>query len=147
VRVPRALVLYSLVSILYAQLGFPPHRLVTMDNNVSYLGSFPAISPLTGIAALGLLTIVIKRRYFSPLSDIPGPFFASFTRLWQVVTMIRGDSLMVFYDLHQKYGPFVRVAPDEVSVSHPDAPKRLLLTPLAKVPYFHRQLEVAKLSR
>ncbi|GAB1318473.1 Pisatin demethylase [Madurella fahalii] len=87
---------------------------------------------LISLAVITLLTVLVKRRYFSPLSDIPGPFFASFTRLWQIITLIRGDSLNVFYDLHQRYGPFVRVAPNEVSVNHPDAPKQLLLTALHK---------------
>lgn len=88
---------------------------------------------LIGLAIISLLTVLIKRRYFSPLSDIPGPFFASITRLWQISTLVQGDSINVFYDLHQRYGPFVRVAPNEVSVSHPDAPKQLLLTALHKV--------------
>ncbi|KXX75061.1 Pisatin demethylase [Madurella mycetomatis] len=87
---------------------------------------------LISLAVITLLTVFIKRRYFSPLSDIPGPFFASITRLWQINTLIRGDSINVFYDLHQRYGPFVRVAPNEVSVSHPEAPKQLLLTALHK---------------
>ena len=91
------------------------------------------VSSLFSFAIVTILTLFIKRRYFSPLSDIPGPFFASFTRLWQVMTMIEGNSLLVFYDLHQKYGPFVRVAPNEISISHHEAPKQLLLTALHKV--------------
>jgi hypothetical protein len=95
----------------------------------------PYLTPsfLIGLVGVTILTVLIKRRYFSPLSDIPGPFLASFTRLWQIVTLVQGDSVNVFYDLHQKYGPFVRVAPNEVSICHPDAPKQLLLTALAKV--------------
>lgn len=97
--------------------------------------SRPYVTPgsLIGLVGVAILTVLIKRRYFSPLSDIPGPFFASITRLWQVVTLVQGDSVNTFYNLHQAYGPFVRVAPNEVSVSHPDAPKQLLLTALAKV--------------
>jgi hypothetical protein len=97
--------------------------------------SRPFLTPgfLIGLVGVTILTVLIRRRYFSPLSDIPGPFFASITRLWQIVTLVQGDSINVFYDLHQKYGPFVRVAPNEVSVCHPDAPKQLLLTALTKV--------------
>jgi len=79
-----------------------------------------------------LATVAIKRRYFSPLSDIPGPFFASVTRLWQIRTLLQGDSLNAIYDLHQKHGPFVRIAPNEVSVCHRDAPRKLLLAALPK---------------
>ncbi|KAH8900596.1 cytochrome P450 [Thozetella sp. PMI_491] len=108
-----------------------------MANNLAdRLGPYLAPPSLISLAIVAVLTVVIKRRYFSPLSDIPGPFFASFTQLWQVVTTVQGDSLNVFYDLHQKYGPFVRVAPNEVSVSHPDAPKQLLLTALRKSDWY-----------
>ncbi|KAK0610893.1 hypothetical protein B0T14DRAFT_529276 [Immersiella caudata] len=34
---------------------------------------------------------------------------------------------MSSFDLHQKYGPFVRIAPNEISVCDRDAPKKLLL--------------------
>jgi hypothetical protein len=99
---------------------------------MDHLGPYLTPSSLLALAGLSIVTVAVKRRYFSPLSDIPGPFLASFTRLWQVVDVMRGDSLRSFHDLHQKYGPFVRVAPNEVSVCHPDAPKQLLLTALHK---------------
>lgn len=79
-----------------------------------------------------LLTVVIKRRFFSPLSDIPGPCLASVTRLWHVSRIIRGRVSQDTLDLHDRHGPFVRIAPDEVSVSHPEAPRKLLLQPLHK---------------
>ena len=103
------------------------------SNQAGQCGPYLSLSALLSLAIAVVLAVVIKRRYFSPLSDIPGPFLASFTRLWQAATMVKGDSLVVFYNLHQKHGPFVRVAPNEISVSHPDAPKQLLLTPLPKV--------------
>lgn len=79
-----------------------------------------------------VLTTAIKRRYFSPLSDIPGPFWASTSRLWHIVRIIKGRVSQDTLELHEQYGPFVRIAPDEVSVSHPDAPKQLLLNTLHK---------------
>lgn len=79
-----------------------------------------------------LLTIVVRRRYFSTLSDVPGPFLASISRLWHIIRIIKGRVSQDTLELHEKYGPFVRIAPDEVSVSHPDAPKQLLLNTLHK---------------
>lgn len=79
-----------------------------------------------------LLTIVIRRRYFSTLSSVPGPFLASISRLWHIVRIIKGRVSQDTLELHEQYGPFVRIAPDEVSVSHPDAPKQLLLNTLHK---------------
>ncbi|KAK4206687.1 Pisatin demethylase [Rhypophila decipiens] len=93
-------------------------------------------SSVIGLIILTVTTIAIKRRYFSPLSDIPGPFLASVTRFWQVRTLLQGDSIKVIQALHQKHGPFVRVAPNEVSVCHHDAPKKLLLTALPKDTFY-----------
>ncbi|KAK4442996.1 Pisatin demethylase [Podospora aff. communis PSN243] len=94
--------------------------------------SYASPSSILGLVLVALLTAIIKRRYFSPLSDIPGPFLASITRFWQIRTLLQGDSVNVIYDLHEKHGPFVRIAPNEISVCHRDAPKKLLLTPLHK---------------
>lgn len=76
---------------------------------------------------------VVQRRYFSPISNIPGPLLASITRLHHVFHIFKGNQSEWITKLHDKYGPFVRIAPDEVSVSHPDAPRKLLLTMLDKV--------------
>lgn len=80
-----------------------------------------------------LASTVIRRRYFSPIKDVPGPFLASITRLCHVYHIYQGKQSHWITKLHEDYGPFVRIAPDEVSVSHPDAPKKLLLSVLHKV--------------
>ncbi|ETS80694.1 hypothetical protein PFICI_08223 [Pestalotiopsis fici W106-1] len=87
-------------------------------------------------AVIILFSIAIYRRYLSPLSDIPGPFWASITRLWQVVHIFKGDQNLQSIALHDKYGHFVRIAPNEVSVSHPDGPRSLLLTPQRKADWY-----------
>lgn len=98
------------------------------------LGRTLALTPQNLLAAvlLMLLTIAIRRRYFSTLSQVPGPFLASVSRLWHLVRIIKGRVNQDIVELHNQYGPFVRIAPDEVSVSHPDAPKQLLLNTLDK---------------
>jgi hypothetical protein len=91
---------------------------------------------VASVAKLGIITIllvIIYRRHFVYLRRIDGPYLASVSKLWIVKTLLGGDSLNVHYKLHQKYGPFVRTGPNEVSVCHPDAPKALLLTALTKV--------------
>ncbi|CAF3544258.1 unnamed protein product [Fusarium graminearum] len=66
-------------------------------------------------------------------SDIPGPFAASFTRLWHMNHILKGDQNLELIRLHEKLGHFVRVSYDEVSVSHPDAISNILLSPLHKL--------------
>lgn len=80
-----------------------------------------------------VFVIIIRRRYFSPLSHIPGPFLASFSRLWHMRYIIRGDQQIVLARAHERYGPFVRIAHDEVSVCHENAVKSLFIAPLHKV--------------
>lgn len=98
------------------------------------VGNFLTIRSLISIVLLTCITVVLRRRYFSSVSDVPGPFLASFSRLWQIITLIKGDSINEFCNLHRKHGAFIRVAPNEVSVSHPEAPRKLLLAALPKVP-------------
>ncbi|ORY67113.1 benzoate 4-monooxygenase cytochrome P450 [Pseudomassariella vexata] len=73
-----------------------------------------------------IISICVGRRFFSPISDIPGPFVASFTRLWHIRRILKIDQNL------KLIRHFVRIAHNEVSVSHPDAVKKLLLAPLHK---------------
>ena len=76
---------------------------------------------------LVLVTVVyvVYQCYFNPLSKVPGPFWASLTRLWLARRAWRGDVIDFMIPLHQKHGTLVRVGPDEVSVSDPDAIKAM----------------------
>ncbi|KAK7943027.1 cytochrome P450 [Apiospora aurea] len=53
--------------------------------------------------------------YFHPLASYPGPFLARATRLYHAYYDIRGVSIWKVKDWHEKYGPVVRIAPDELS--------------------------------
>lgn len=89
-------------------------------------------SQVVGSLLLAVLSILFWRRYLSPLRDIPGPSAASLTRLWHMKRILKGDQNLELIRLHEEHGHFVRIAPNEVSVSHPDALKKILLTPLRK---------------
>lgn len=88
---------------------------------------------LLALAVIAVFSICVWRRYFvSSLREIPGPFVASFTRLWHMHHIVKGDQNLELIRLHDQHGHFVRIAPDEVSTSHPDALKAVLLSPLPK---------------
>ena len=92
---------------------------------------------------------VSRRRYLSSISDVPGPFLASFSVVWQLWRIIKGDIDRECSKLHEKHGqcgtvalveivlkfqgPFVRISHEEVSLCHPDAIRQILLNPLHKV--------------
>lgn len=94
------------------------------------LGSWSSL-PL--LALTGLLTLLFYRRFLSPLRRFPGPFAASLTRLWHVRNIARGDQNLELIRQHEKHGHFVRVSYDEISCTHPDAVKKILLAPVNKV--------------
>lgn len=64
---------------------------------------------------------IIYRIFFHPLRKIPGPFVASFTELWRTRRYFLGNWHQDILDLHRKYGPVVRLAPNEVSFMDKDA--------------------------
>jgi hypothetical protein len=68
-------------------------------------GADPATSSFTSVvvvAALLLLTVIVRRRYFSPISDIPGPFVASLSLLWQFYHIVKGHTEEETIQLHRK---------------------------------------------
>ena len=53
---------------------------------------------------LGLLGVVVWRRYFLPIRDVPGPFLASMTRLWHTYHYLLGDHHWRLIELHETHG-------------------------------------------
>lgn len=68
----------------------------------------------------------IKRRYFNPLYKYPGPFLASISRSWKVLSTASGHTEHDFIAMHEKYGPVVRIAPDELSFASPQAGRDIM---------------------
>ncbi|KAK8100231.1 hypothetical protein PG999_010605 [Apiospora kogelbergensis] len=93
--------------------------------------AFTEIQSSLAFVALTLLFVLVCRRYLA-LRDVPGPFLAAFTRLWHARTIKSGTHARDITALHRRLGHFVRIAPDEVSVAHPDGPRKLLLEALPK---------------
>ncbi|KAI1388488.1 benzoate 4-monooxygenase cytochrome P450 [Hypoxylon trugodes] len=64
--------------------------------------------------ALGI-TKVIYNVFFHPLAAVPGPKLYAASHLPMSLSRAQGLSPYKFAELHEKYGPVVRVSPDEVS--------------------------------
>ncbi|KAM0263717.1 hypothetical protein ACHAQJ_001031 [Trichoderma viride] len=65
--------------------------------------------------------LCIYNVYFHPLSRFPGPKLAAISRFPYTSIIVGGVGHYKILDLHLKYGPIVRVAPNFLSFSHPDA--------------------------
>ena len=116
--------------VLSSPLTVPPPILCTMAQHeglLSYLltqtqrQSLPAL--VLGSIALYCCSWAVYARYLHPFHDIPGPFLASISRLWMGASVLSGRAEHTQRALHQKYGPLVRIAPNEVSVADPEAIK------------------------
>ncbi|KAL4940636.1 hypothetical protein BDV06DRAFT_230229 [Aspergillus oleicola] len=75
----------------------------------------PAQSPLTSMPKRNALWT------FWSLSDIPGPFWAKLTNLQRLYWVKTGRAHDIHYELHGKYGSFVRIGPNVISISDPAA--------------------------
>jgi hypothetical protein len=74
------------------------------------------LSPVyLALAALVLAAIHIFRCVASPLRKLPGPTISLFTSLFLKWKEINAARTLYVHALHEKYGPVVRIAPDEVS--------------------------------
>ncbi|KAK4171053.1 putative cytochrome P450 [Triangularia setosa] len=96
----------------------------------------PLSWPLVFQALLILLTVIIQHRFLHPLHTIPGPPLASVSHLWHIYHAIKGDQNLQLVSIHKKQGQFIRLTHNEVSVSHPDAVKKILGAPLKKGPWY-----------
>lgn len=84
------------------------------------------LSPVyLAIAALVLIGVRVTRRLASPLRKIPGPTISLFTSLLLKWKEIHAARTLYIHALHVKYGPVVRIAPNEVSFTSGAALKEI----------------------
>jgi len=86
------------------------------------------LTTTTIIAILWAAVILVYIAYYKlvhPLARYPGPFWASLTNLWSLKLSVRGDWPHRMDALHRKYGPVVRIAPNEVAIDDPRAIKEI----------------------
>jgi hypothetical protein len=78
---------------------------------------------------LVIVGVVVARlvylRYLHPYRDIPGPFLATISPLWRLRGALNGTLHTDITAAHRKYGQIFRIAPDEVSISDPEAIKTI----------------------
>ncbi|KAF9890904.1 hypothetical protein FE257_005480 [Aspergillus nanangensis] len=78
------------------------------------------VSPLAYLITSAVFKF-IYRVYLHPLSKVPGPKIAAGTSLWLAYHTFIGDECTTVSKLHKRYGPVLRVAPNEVDIADGDA--------------------------
>lgn len=66
--------------------------------------------------------VVLYRLVFSPLAKFPGPRLAAATRLYETYFQIVKGGIFTWHidQLHERYGPVVRITPWEIHIKDPD---------------------------
>lgn len=88
----------------------------------------PSLWLLTSLFLTILACKWIYNIFFHPLARVPGPKVAACTSLWLAYHTYIGDECTVVFDLHQKYGPVLRVAPNDVDIANGDAIEPIYLS-------------------
>ncbi|CEI70900.1 hypothetical protein FVEN_g9720 [Fusarium venenatum] len=80
-----------------------------------------------GTVVVGFLIIFIVNtfRAWYRLSHVPGPFFASFSRLWLLRASMRAQQPMEIQAANEKYGSLVRIGPNELATDDAKLLKRI----------------------
>ncbi|KAL6158808.1 hypothetical protein ACJBU6_02985 [Exserohilum turcicum] len=94
------------------------------------VNSIPLTTPnllllLTGGVFVYSIGQIVYNIYFHPLARFPGPLLWRATRLAYVVRMNQGKLAFDVLELYKKYGPIVRIAPNELAFSDADAWKSI----------------------
>ncbi|KAH9835376.1 cytochrome P450 [Rhodofomes roseus] len=86
------------------------------------------LSGLPIAAWAGVVVAAVLLVHFVPfiadpfgVRSYPGPFLAKISDAWLGWVAAQGHRSEVVHELHQKHGKFVRIAPNHVSISDPDA--------------------------
>jgi hypothetical protein len=103
-------------------------------NPLSAVNPLLQLVQLNGIYVVTLVaSTIIHRLCFHPLAGIPGPKLCAITGLYQSWFARKGKFSPYVREQHRKYGDFVRIGPNELSINHMDA-----LQLMSRQPYNNR---------
>ena len=79
---------------------------------------------LITIVLVALVLRTLYKAYATPLRDIPGPLLlAKYTRFWLCKAINSRKYHEINVSIHRKYGPIVRISPNEYSIDDLEASK------------------------
>ncbi|KAF8336835.1 cytochrome P450 [Cantharellus anzutake] len=89
--------------------------------------SIPLVIITLPLLIVSSITLLLLFNYFrdaygyNDSTRIPGPLMARLSDLWLYRAATSGRRSILVHELHKRYGPFVRIAPNHISISDPDA--------------------------
>ncbi|GLB34339.1 putative cytochrome P450 [Lyophyllum shimeji] len=88
-----------------------------MEYTTSLSASWLSHNLLFAAASMALMAIFARAFYnlfLSPLSAIPGPWYAAVSDFWITTHVLRLQQCKIIHQLFEKYGPVVRIGPNKV---------------------------------
>lgn len=105
--------------------SFFPWEWIALDvNNLGVVKQL-VLPALTSVIVGWVVLRVVYNLYFHPLARFPGPWLAATSILWSIRNMRSGRSPFNIAEAHKKYGPIIRIAPNQLSVSDAGAWKEI----------------------
>lgn len=86
---------------------------------VDLLAASPTSTIIVGGGTIWAIFIihVMYSLFFHPLAKFPGPKLAAVSHVWYAIAVFGGNPHKAITELHRRYGPVVRIAPNELSFS------------------------------
>ena len=85
----------------------------SIELNATALFSSFGLAVISLIAGYLIFNIVYNL-FLSPLSAIPGPWYAAVSDFWLTTHVLRLEQCKIIQELFETYGPVVRVGPNKV---------------------------------
>ncbi|KAH8898888.1 cytochrome P450 monooxygenase [Thozetella sp. PMI_491] len=79
------------------------------------------ISVLIAVTAIACVGIALYNAFLHPLRGFPGPLICRATPFYRHFKFLSGNLLFAVKSLHDVYGPIVRISPNELSFTSPQA--------------------------
>ncbi|TVY44107.1 Pisatin demethylase [Lachnellula subtilissima] len=83
------------------------------------ISSWQPLALVSIVLVAMLVAKVLRSRFRSGLRQLPGPYLAAYSPLWNITNAASGDSHESFRKLHEKYGQVVRTGPNHVAIADP----------------------------
>ncbi|PTB64949.1 cytochrome P450 [Trichoderma citrinoviride] len=96
---------------------------IGVSSIINLVISLPLLAVTLGLAYI--LCVAIYNLFFHPLSGYPGPWLWAVSDIPYSLVSVSGDAHKRMLQIHMQYGPVVRVGPNTVFYSHPDATKEI----------------------
>ncbi|KAJ8069260.1 hypothetical protein OCU04_002923 [Sclerotinia nivalis] len=97
---------------------------MALGNSLKTIILYLLYIPYILVELVNLIPFIFRLRF--PLSEIPGPRTASWTRFWWVKTLYHKKTAHEMVRLDKEYGPIVRISPNSILVSDPETTRKVL---------------------